>query len=107
MLTKVILKISLFSAVITFTLCMVTDISLGASASRAIIVFAGFYVILIGFFVIVRLIFDPKRMQAQLKKEAREEIEEAEAHEVAEVTDGRASATKEVVEAETAGVTGE
>jgi len=63
MLTKLILKISLLAAVITVIYCLLTNVSITASLSRSIIVFAGFYAILVAFFISLRLIFEPVNKQ--------------------------------------------
>lgn len=59
MLTKLIFKASLVAMFITFVYCTVTNVSLVTSITRALSVFAGFYFILIAFFIALRLIFNP------------------------------------------------
>lgn len=91
MLTKVASKVSLFAAFITFVYCVVTDISMAVSFTRALVVFAGFYLILIAFFITLRIIFGrrKKKEDEQIgvpRKEAEEE---------------------QLAEAETVGVAGE
>ena len=69
MLSKIILKLSLCAACITLVYCVLTDVTFGESLSRAVIVFSGFYFILIVFLVTLRLIFDPGKtsdFEAQL-----------------------------------------
>lgn len=56
MLTKLILKVSLFATFITFVYCILTNVSVIESASRAATVFVGFYFILIAFFITLRLL---------------------------------------------------
>lgn len=60
MLTNFIAKFSLFTAFITLIYCIAIDVSFGQSIFRSLVVFAGFYVILILFFIIVRILFNPQ-----------------------------------------------
>ena len=59
MLTKFILKISLFATFITFVYCTVTNVAIIESAVRAGTVFAGFYAVLTGFFLTLRMFLSP------------------------------------------------
>jgi len=63
MLTRVATKVSLFAAFITFVYCVVTDISMAVSFTRALVVFAGFYLILIAFFITLRFIFGRRKKE--------------------------------------------
>ncbi|MCH9006510.1 hypothetical protein IIA29_00655 [candidate division KSB1 bacterium] len=94
MLTRVATKVSLFAAFITFVYCVVTDISMAVSFTRALVVFAGFYLILIAFFITLRLIFGRR------KKEEDEQIGVPQDKE-------EAAEEKELAKAETVGVEGE
>ena len=59
MLTKLSFKISLFAAAVTFAYCFLTDINLRDVINRTLVVFSGFYLILIIFFIVVRVILRP------------------------------------------------
>ena len=69
MLTKLSFRISLFAAILTFAYCFLNDISTGEVVHRAIIVFSGFYVILISFFILLRIIIRPGRSRMTNKFE--------------------------------------
>lgn len=77
MLTKLILKISLFATFITFVYCTVTNIGLVASAIRAGMVFAGFYALLTAFFIALRMLLQPHEDEEEppALPEGEEEIE--------------------------------
>lgn len=92
MLTKVALKVSLFAAFITFVFCVVTDISMALSFSRAVVVFVGFYLILVAFFIALRFIFGRLNRREEVALEIPGEEEEKK---------------KELAEAEAVGVEGE
>ena len=61
MLTKLIMKASVFAAFITAIYCVVSGVSVFQSLLRGLIVLAGFYVVLISFFLFLRMVFDPRR----------------------------------------------
>lgn len=74
MLSKIILKFSLFAAFLTFIYCVLMDVSISESLLRGLIVFAGYYVILIAFFIALRIFFRPKSNS----QESVEQVVEAE-----------------------------
>ncbi len=78
MITKFIPRLSLFAAVLTFIYCLGANISLAESLSRALILFSGFYVILVAFFITVRLVSEPDRQRPE------EEVEQLKVTEVIE-----------------------
>ena len=69
MLTRLSFKVSFFAALMTFTSCFILDIPLGECTKRSLIVFVGFYLILISFFIILRMIINPKDEVPEPEKE--------------------------------------
>lgn len=69
MLTKLSFKVSFFAALITFISCFIMDIPLGESTKRSLIVFVGFYLILISFFICLRMIISPRDEEPVPEKE--------------------------------------
>ncbi len=69
MITKFILNFSLFVSFTTLIYCVISDISINESIIRGVIVFGGFYLILIVFFVFARIIFAPGEPPRKLEKE--------------------------------------
>lgn len=59
MLTRLSFKVSFFAALMTFISCFMMNVPLGECTKRSLIVFAGFYLILISFFILLRLIIKP------------------------------------------------
>ncbi len=78
MLTRLSFKFSFFAALMTFTSCFFMDIPLGECTKRSLIVFVGFYLILISFFIILRLIINPKDEEPEPEKEIVGESEDNE-----------------------------
>jgi hypothetical protein len=60
MLTSFISKISFATAVVTLVYCSGNDVSFGESIFRAVTVFIGFYCVLVVFFVLLRVVLNPK-----------------------------------------------
>ncbi|RMF69092.1 MAG: hypothetical protein D6743_02450 [Calditrichaeota bacterium] len=67
MLTKFVLKLSLFVSAVTFIICMAKEISFQVSLIRAALVFVGFYSVLIAFFIGLRFVLVRER-EAGAKK---------------------------------------
>ena len=63
MLTSFISKFSLFTSLVTLIYCIVIDVSFGESFFRAMVVFVGFYVTLVLFFIALRMLLNPKPKQ--------------------------------------------
>ena len=63
MITQIIIKFSLFVAIVGILYCLVTGVSFSESMMRGLFVFAGIYLVLIVFFVGVRVILSqsPKK----------------------------------------------
>ncbi len=78
MITQIIIKFSFFIALVAILYCLVTGISFTESMLRGLFVFAGFYLVLIVFFVGVRFILTPgpKRKEAPKAVEQPEEAAE-------------------------------
>ena len=64
MITQIVIKFSLFVSIIGTLYCLVTGVSFSESMMRGLFVFAGFYLILIVFFVGVRFILTPNPKKA-------------------------------------------
>ena len=69
MLTRLSFKVSFFAALMTFIYCFILDIPLGECTRRSLSVFAGFYLILIFFFITLRMIINPKDDEPVPEKE--------------------------------------
>lgn len=82
MLTRLSFKASFFAALMTFTSCFLLDIPLGECTKRSLIVFVGFYLILISFFITLRLIINPKDEAPEPEPE--KEVENEEKEQIAE-----------------------
>ncbi len=59
MITQIVIKFSLFVAILGILYCLVTGVSFSESMMRGLFVFAGIYLVLIVFFVAVRIIMTP------------------------------------------------
>lgn len=70
MLTKLVLKVSLFATFVTFVYCMLMNLPVLTSLSRAFTVFGGFYFILIAFFISLRMIFNPGTEEDETNSES-------------------------------------
>jgi len=75
MITQIVIKFSFFVAIVGILYCLVTGVSFSESMVRGLFVFAGFYLILIVFFVGVRFILTPSPKKA-IKPKAVEQPEE-------------------------------
>jgi len=69
MITKFILNFSLFVSFFTLIYCMINGVSVNESIFRGLIVFAGFYVILTLFFIVLRIILRPTAQPMSLTSE--------------------------------------
>ena len=63
MLTSFISKFSFLTAFVTLIYCLGNDVSFGETIFRAMCVFVGFYGILIVFFILIRVVLNPKTRQ--------------------------------------------
>jgi len=75
MITKFILNFSLFVSFTTLIYCVISDISMNESILRGVIVFGGFYLILIVFFIFARVIFKPGEPSKKVVKEQVKPVE--------------------------------
>lgn len=81
MITKIIVKFSFFVALVAVLYCLVAGISFTESMLRGLFVFAGFYLVLIVFFVGVRFVLtaSPKKTvvpkAVEQPEKAAEEVE--------------------------------
>ncbi len=85
MITQIIIKFSFFVAILGILYCLVTGISFSESILRGLFVFAGIYLVLIVFFVGVRVIMTqgPKKVAPKaVKPKTVEQPEEAAAEEI-------------------------
>ncbi len=76
MLTKLSFKVSFFAALMTFIYCFIQDIPLGDCTKRSVVVFIGFYLILISLFITLRMIINPKDEEPEPEKEIESEASE-------------------------------
>lgn len=86
MITQIIIKFSFFVAILGILYCLVTGISFSESILRGLFVFAGIYLVLIVFFVGVRVIMTqgPKKVEPKaVKPKTVEQPEEAAEEEIA------------------------
>ena len=86
MITQIIIKFSFFVAILGILYCLVTGISFSESILRGLFVFAGIYLVLIVFFVGVRVIMTqgPKKVAPKaVKPKTVEQPEEAAEEEIA------------------------
>ena len=72
MISQIIIKLSFFIALVAILYCLVTGVSFIESMLRGLSVFAGFYLVLIAFFVGMRFVFTPNSR----KKEAPKVVEQ-------------------------------
>ncbi len=85
MITQIIIKFSLFVAILGILYCLVTGVSFSESIVRGLFVFAGIYLVLIVFFVGVRIIMTqgPKKVTPKaVKPKTVEQPEKAAAEEI-------------------------
>ena len=78
MITQIVIKFSFFVAIVGILYCLVTGVSFSESMVRGLFVFAGFYLILIVFFVGVRFILPPGPKKAVTPKAVEQPEEVAE-----------------------------
>ncbi len=80
MLTKLILKLSLFAAFVTVVYCILSEVSVLESLKRGMTVLGGLYTILIIFFLFLRFILTPVlgKQVDEPRKRAAGEVPEAE-----------------------------
>lgn len=81
MITQIVIKFSLFVSIVGTLYCLVTGVSFSESMMRGLFVFAGFYLILIVFFVGVRFILTPtpkKAVKAKAVEQPEKVAEEVE-----------------------------
>ncbi len=86
MITQIIVKFSFFLAIVGILYCLVTGVSFSESMMRGLFVFAGIYLVLIVFFVGVRIIMTqgPKKVAPKaVKPKTVEQPEEAAEEEIA------------------------
>ncbi len=86
MITQIIIKFSFFVAILGILYCLVTGVSFSESILRGLFVFAGIYLVLIVFFVGVRVIMTqgPKKVAPKaVKPKTVEQPEEAAEEEIA------------------------
>ncbi len=62
MLTKFTMRVSFFAGFITLVYCVVSGVSILESLVRGLIVLLGFYLVLIAFFLFLRVVFDPRQV---------------------------------------------
>ncbi|MCH8871738.1 hypothetical protein IH824_03025 [candidate division KSB1 bacterium] len=86
MITQIIIKFSFFVAILGILYCLVIGVSFSESILRGLFVFAGIYLVLIVFFVGVRVIMTqgPKKVEPKaVKPKTVEQPEEAAEEEIA------------------------
>ena len=86
MITQIIIKFSFFVAILGILYCLVTGVSFSESILRGLFVFAGIYLVLIVFFVGVRVIMNqgPKKVEPKaVKPKTVEQPEKAAEEEIA------------------------
>ena len=86
MITQIILKFSFFVSIVGILYCLVTGVSFSESMMRGLFVFAGIYLVLMVFFVGVRIILtqtpkkivEPKVVKPKTVEQPEETAEEIE-----------------------------